>query len=278
MTRRGVVAEKIFSDFISLLSNRSTAYMYPTPPAKPTAKGNSRPASIAELRALVGQTKEELEKSLLARHETIAACSVQTANNHTPTMSCPHPQPSIWHQTSQACSHCTPTYPSLQSTVGYHSTVAAFANQPASTPGQHGVPFSGKAHQLTSPSVNAYSGGTPAIATRAQTGTTTIESPPPPEAPRTEILDFLRSSRICFRHAFGIECKRPGCPYFHDVNILPRGFYAKSSSNQPGGTKRPLTGNDTTPLKKNSPHHCNTGAVRNDLCSDRPRFRERPRQ
>ena len=47
---------------------------------------------------------------------------------------------------------------------------------------------------------------------------------PAPTANRREISSFIRASRICFRHAFGIPCvSSTKCPYNH--NLIPEGYY-----------------------------------------------------
>ena len=97
--------------------------------------------------------------------------------------------------------------------------VAAFQNQVASTPGQYGVPFEASARSTNSkpdqPPLPAY---------------------PPADAPRGNILDYLRSSNLCFAHAFSGDCRRSTCRYSHDT--VPAGFYAPASKEKRGPQQR----------------------------------------
>ncbi|CAM9598979.1 unnamed protein product [Sphacelaria rigidula] len=187
----------------------------------------------------MGQSKQDLEKALLARHHAIAACNVGSVNIQPNPTICSNSQQSIWQSPNLSCHHCAPTCQTGNPTLSCHNTVAAFSNQPASVPGQHGVPFSGKTQQFNNTShTSTYQGGSTPTTTQGQVGTATISNPPSPDSPRTEITDFLRNARICFRHAFGVECRRPRCPYIHEVNILPRGFYSQTYRSQPGSAKR----------------------------------------
>eukprot|EP00903_Cladosiphon_okamuranus_P019996 g18370.t1 len=46
---------------------------------------------------------------------------------------------------------------------------------------------------------------------------------PPADAPRQEIISFLRSNNQCYKRVFSGKCNRPSCPFDHE--IVPAGFY-----------------------------------------------------
>ena len=96
-------------------------------------------------------------------------------------------------------------------------SLAAIQNQTSTAPGQHGVPF---LHRRLDDQRNKRNNGDEAH----PPGAAPPWPCPAPTATRWEISAFIRTNRICFRHAFGIPCgSSTKCPYNH--NLIPEGYY-----------------------------------------------------
>ena len=118
--------------------------------------------------------------------------------------------------------------------------VAALTSQGVTAPGKHGVPFQ------KAPPRTPIIGTTPSTTTRGparlalttephpQQVDTPIKTagtnerptghirPPGVTAPRTEIVNYLRKTNICFRFAFGSPCPcylAGSCPFVHDTSF-----------------------------------------------------------
>ena len=107
-------------------------------------------------------------------------------------------------------------------------TVGAFQNQTATAPGQHGVPL----EKLATPFQRAGAASTVPVVNVTRSPTT---------AARGDILDYVRTQRVCFVHAFAGNCRRPGgCQWQHEP--FPAAFYKDvASARRPGNPPHPVT-------------------------------------
>ncbi|CAB1096027.1 unnamed protein product [Ectocarpus sp. CCAP 1310/34] len=110
------------------------------------------------------------------------------------------------------------------------SPVAVYQNQTATVPGSHGVPFEARDASLDARPPAARPAPAP-IAPAAPAAATPPVEHPPPSAPRGDVLDYLQSQNLCFRHAFSGRCHRSPCRWSHE---LPAAFYKSLAIWQPG--------------------------------------------
>ena len=240
MQKRGQVTEHVFSEFVERLALRTSAYR--SVPALPqSARPNPSNAvtqlfSLDEVRHLFSSRGQltTLEPALepvdgrprvaprqrpATSTAALAPVTLRTSSSHTETSS-KRPAPEV----------------------------AAFTNQLVTAPGKHGVPF-----QKASPRTTII-GTTPSTTTRGparlalttephpQQADTPVKTagtnehptghicPPGVTAPRTEIVNYLWKTNICFRSAFGSPCPRHqagSCPFVHD--IIPAGAFATTN-------------------------------------------------
>ena len=128
-------------------------------------------------------------------------------------------------------------------------SVAAIQNQTATAPGQYGVPFLTRRLDDQRNKRNYRDEAHPSSAAPPRPC-------PAPTATRREITSFIRTNRICFRHAFGMPCvSSDKCPYNH--NIIPEGYYkhlprANKSVRSHESTPRPVGHTDTLALSAES--------------------------
>ena len=231
------MTEHVFSEFVERLTQRSSAYrLVPALPrnVRPNpSKAVTHLFSLDEVRQLFSSRGQltGLEPALepvdsrprLAPRQRLATSMVALAPV-TLRASSPHTETSNERPAPE---------------------VAAFTNQVVTAPGKHGVPFQ------KAPPRAPITGTTPSTTTRGPTrldlttephpqqadtpiktagtneGPTGHIRPPGVTAPRTEIVNYLRKTNICFRFAFGSSCPRHlagTCPFVHD--IIPEGAFA----------------------------------------------------
>jgi len=192
MTARGVTAERMFRDLVSVLAARAAQYSTPRASSKKIG-GPDRLFSM------------DATRLLFSSPDALRAATATSAGSGIPT-----PLPPANLPTPVALAALAPALPPPDRSP----SVAAFHNQSASNPGTHGVQFV----STKSPSPAAPTSASPP--TPPSSLATTSERPLP-SAPRRQIIDHLRSERICFSFAFSGECRfrpRSGdpCPYTHD--------------------------------------------------------------
>lgn len=221
MRLRGEVAERLFSEFIAVLSARNASYLTPQTPRK-LAKhaGPDRLFTMTEVRHLFSSPAGAL-----------AAFNATSPSN-----------PGVG--TLAATQPCPPTKPfaalapapwSLPQPAAGHLTVAAFQNQTATAPGQHGVPFehpqAAKKPRRAVP-LPAERTGAPSTAPSATVAR------PPATAARGDILDYLRTQKVCFAHAFSGNCRRrSSCLWQHEP--FPAALYKDVASTRRPGSDAP---------------------------------------
>ena len=101
---------------------------------------------------------------------------------------------------------------------GDNCTAAAFMNEAATKLGHEGVLFQRPAAKPTS--TPPPKRPRPAERQPEFQPAACMATPPAVTAVRTEIIDYLRRTNICFQHAFGGKCSRheeASCPYTHGV-------------------------------------------------------------
>ena len=168
MWLRGEVAEALFRELIAVLSARNASYLTPQVPRK-VAKhaGPDRLFTMTEVRRMLSSPAGAL-----------AALNVSAlANPGVGTLAPVPPRPP-----AKTLAVLAPTlWQASQPSTG-HPTVAAFQNQTATAPGQHGVPF----EKLRTAAPTQRADATPTVHAAAVTR-------PPTTAARGDILDYLRT-------------------------------------------------------------------------------------
>ena len=201
---RGTTAEGLFRDLVRRI--RKAPGPATTPLGQQAPGGPTRPGKRHSLSVLRSLAEDKSVVSALAgqsshvQQSILAAVAGAVSNFDTPAVPpSPCPPPAV-------SSTCEPFQ------------VAAFRNQVASPPGQHGVPFE---PTRTIPSA----GTTPGRSTTpAASPPSSAPSPPPPTASRTDVITFLQAHKACFGFAFNGRCRRPHtCNFRHDL-VAP-GFY-----------------------------------------------------
>lgn len=191
MVARGVITHRLFKKFADVLSSQSVSCKPPAAKKGSKSVGDNM-FSLQELSQAFSS-----KKNLAALVGSMPAFA-QT-HDHTPALAAmmsdhvapePAPQPALPH-------------------------VAAYRNQVASTPGQHGVPFESSARS-----------------THAKPAQPPLPEYPPADASRGTILDYLRANNLCFARVFSGNCRRSYCRYSHDT--VPAGFYAAASKEKSG--------------------------------------------
>ena len=218
MRLRGEVAERLFREFIAVLSARNASYLTPQTPRK-LAKhaGPDRLFTMTEVRHMFSSPA-----GALAAFNTAAP-----------------PNPGV--VTRAATQPCPPTKPfaalapapwSVGQPAAGHVAVAAFQNQTATAPGQHGVPFEHRAATTPRRAVPPPASGAPPTAPSA------AAARPPATASRGDILDYLRTQRVCFAHAFSGNCRRrSSCLWQHEP--FPAALYKEVASTRRPGSDAP---------------------------------------
>ncbi|CAB1108798.1 unnamed protein product [Ectocarpus sp. CCAP 1310/34] len=223
MSHRGTMAEGLFREFVAVLSVRSKQYMTPPTPRTPNRAGGQD--------RLCGANPTPHHMSMPEYRQLFTADGLASYNNSTLPLaasggSAPRRPPPPTGLNSVAAVAPPVAAPETPSSVA----VAAFQNHKASTPGQHGVPFTAKA-----PSSTAAPATTPPTAATTATAVTH----PPVTAPRSVILDYLMEHGICYAHVFS-ACRGQGrCRWRHD--LLPASFYKdvpRPASRGPTHTRR----------------------------------------
>ncbi|CAB1110205.1 unnamed protein product [Ectocarpus sp. CCAP 1310/34] len=206
MSHRGKVAESLFREFVAVLSARSKPYMTPPTPRNPTRAGGQD--------RLCAANPTPRHMSMPEYRQLFTADGLASYNSRLPLTvsggSAPLRPPPPTGLNSVAAVAPPVAAPETPSSVA----VAAFQNHKASTPGQHGVPFTAKAPSSTA---------APATTPPTDATTATAVTHPPVTAPRSVILDHLMEHGICYAHVFS-ACRRQGrCRWRHD--LLPASFY-----------------------------------------------------
>ena len=213
MRLRGEVAERLFREFIAVLSARNASYLTLQAPRK-VAKhaGPERLFTMTEVRPMFSSPAGAL-----------AALNVAASVNPGVDTLAPVPLPLL----AKPLAALAPTlWPASQPSTG-HPTDAAFQNQTATAPVQNGVPF--EKSRTAAPTQRA--DATPTA--HAAAGTR-----PPTTAARRDILDYLRTKRVCFAHAFSGNYRRPcNCRWQHEP--LPAAFYKEVASSRRPGNSNP---------------------------------------
>ena len=203
MRMRGTATHKLLNPYATMLSARrlnsnKRQYCPRTQVAAISNQRTSRDSSsdhaseVAELRHLLRDARESIYR--LTRRDPPPP--TDTTPNH------PGIAPPRYAAASQAAS------PSL----------AAIKNQAATTPGQHGVPFLHR--RLGDDQRNKRNNRDEAF----PSGAASPLPYPAATATRREISSFIRTNRICFRHAFGIPCV-PSTNCTYNYKLIPEGYY-----------------------------------------------------
>ena len=240
MQKRGQVTEHVFSEFVERLALRSSAYR-----SVPALPRNARPnpsKAVTQLFSL-----DEVRQLFSSRGQLTALepaldpidSRPRVAPRRRPANSMAALAPVILH----ASSPHTET-----SSERPDPEVAAFTNQVVTAPGKHGVPFQKEPPRTpiigTTPSTTTRGPARLALTTEPhpQQADTPIRTagtnerptghirPPGVTAPRTEIVNYLRKTNICFRFAFSSPCPHHlagSCPFVHD--IIPEGAFATTN-------------------------------------------------
>lgn len=111
-------------------------------------------------------------------------------------------------------------------------SVAALANEPASTPGKHGTPCIAKKNaKRTEPPF----GKKPAtkIETTATSGSQNEVEGRASELPHPEEdrgVQAIKRHRVCFYHSRGNVCphQQAGCQFSHDDTVIPFAYYPRN--------------------------------------------------
>lgn len=202
MVARGVEAHKMFKAFADILSSQSVSCVKGTPKRGGKQVGSDNMFSLHELSEVFAS-----RQALAAFVGTAADTARMTSQPHAAALAAM----SVERRTNPVLSE-----PAREYALPY---VAAFQNQVASAPGQHGVPFE---------SSSARSGST----TAQPQPQPPMPSYPPADAPRDAIINHMRSHNQCFSRAFSGKCGRAACRYDHDT--IPAGFYSAVSRERRG--------------------------------------------
>ena len=265
MVARGKIASSIFEDFVNLLASRTDCYTR----GQPNNPHQDRPLriakdhySVAAFNALPLATRLQIEAGLIRRPGSAAA--VATAQSgHTAYGGSPPDNAAaiawsddcdIYDSSNPDTNHPLPLQHLDANDDRYQSPLAAFSNRPASIPGQHGVQFLGTSRQRTpiAPRRDDQRRLPPVRQNgKLQMAQMSSPKPKPPDATadRSEITEFIRSNHICFNYAYGLPCNRLAryaCPYKHDGDIIPAGFYERSIPKR----KAPETNEQSPPPMK----------------------------
>eukprot|EP00903_Cladosiphon_okamuranus_P014016 g13034.t1 len=202
MVRRGVETQRLYKGFVDVLSARSVEVVDTTQKQGKRVGADSM-FSLQEL-------TEVLEPKQIAA--LVGAAPAHTAPTAISTVAAPL---SVGHTPHTAPGEL-PGEPSFASLAAYH-------NQVASAPGQHGVPFETSARSGTA-------------APHPEPATPMPPPYPPADASREGVLDFRSTNKFCFRRAFSGKCPRPNCRWRHDT--VPAGFYAAISKERAAAKER----------------------------------------
>ena len=200
MTQRGQVAEGLFREFVGVLASRNASYLAPASSKKPVHVGGpDRLYSMAEARSMFANQGHGAPSALPSHPLTKPLAALAPAPVFAVTEA-PAPQ------------------------------IAAYQNQTATAPGSHGVPFEARDAPRDARPPAARPAPAPTAPAASATATPPVERPPT-SAPRSDVLDYLQSQNLCFRHAFSGRCRRSPCRWSHE---LPAAFYKSLATRQPG--------------------------------------------
>ncbi|CAN0258076.1 unnamed protein product, partial [Scytosiphon promiscuus] len=203
MVQRGAETHRLYKAYAGVLSAQSVSCTQTTQKRGGKQVRSDNMFSLKEL-SEVFASKQSLAAFVGATAQGPAAPARTLSVHSAPTFAAMSPN-----------DHANPVLP--ESTLDPSCPcAAAFQNQVATTPGQHGVPFE------SSP--------------RSQPVTPQPPSYPPADAPRDAIVRHLRTNNMCFARAFSGKCQRVRCSYSHDT--VPAGFYRAVSREKGGAPPR----------------------------------------